>query len=691
MGPSMTACNDTVYGFGDNTSGPIWKFSLAGNQPPWGAFQDYTNHPFGENLYSPVGVTSVVQTTWLWTVAKVAGPVCGYNLVNFMGFVTAALAMCGFIYWLTRNKWIALLAGYTVSFAPYFQYKVGGHPSYGYHALLIVLVWLFLKVAVERKRRDAILLGLTGAVSLYWDPYFIFMTAMILGPLTITWLLYERWNRSKKASKKAFLKSAAQFSQRIKLFGIAAVILAVSALPLGIVRFAMASQISSYVSGTRGDNLTDAINCGIYPWEYVLPADNNWFIGKYVAPSFSEKLQELRHQCNPSEYNVSIAFAVLLVVGIGLLIFAWEKFNRRKLFAKTSYDYRFIVIALVVMVTVAMLFALPAAVGNLKLPFFYLLQITDVWRIPARLFLVINVGLTAIFAIVLAYFAQHPYFKNKQARKRGLYILIAIGLMIAVQYQVFRPFSGSRATFSYSKDMSSIYYWLKDQQDIKYIAAYPMDKVGESEAISHYITEQRIHGKKLLNSTLPVSPQERLRFSIKDLTDPQTLPILRYLGVDALEIHGIPLNDLKKIPGISVIKYDDYKSPITGGYVAVATINPGPKQNYAVVLEEKFPLNGEIMKSAAKIEFETEQAAELQVKDVIPDNKKSTQNVCFAIKMADPKDSSTLTVSINDKAVEKLNVTGKYRTVTFAAKEGDSIKLTNSNTHNMRIDDIGCQ
>ena len=691
MGPSISACNDTVYGFGDNTAGPIWKFGLPDNQPPLGKFQDFTNYPFGESLYSPVGYSNILQSSLLWTAAKVAGPVCGYNLVNLLGFVSAALLMCAFAYWLTRNRGIGLLAGYVVSFTPYYQYKVGGHPSYGYQALLIAVMWLFFKVVKEHKRRDAILLGLVSAACLYWDPYFSLLMVACLTPLIGVWLLYGWWT-VKRVKSTLIEKTREIWKKQAKLLAAAAGIVLIFALPLAVIRFGMSEQIKGYVSGSRGDVTADAIMCSILPWDYVLPADNNWFIGKYVAPSFSEKVVALRHMCNPAEYNVSISLAVIAVVSSGLFIFAWEKANKRRLFTKMANldtDYKFIVIAATTLFILVSLLALPPLLGNLKFPYHYLLQITDAWRIPARLYLVSNIAITVLFSVVLAYFAQHPLIKAHK-RLAGL-CLVVLFVLVFVQYQVFTPLSGSRATFSYSKDISSIYTWMKDQKDIRYIAAYPMDKVGESEAIGHYVTEQHIHGKKLLNSTLPTSPQERLRFSIKDLTDPQTLPILRFLGVDTLEIHGIPQEDLAKIPGITVVKYEYFTSPITGGYIAIAKINEGPKQDYAVMLDNKFPLNGTIMKSAAKIEFETQQNAEMHVSDVVKDSSKRTEDVCFEVKTADPADKDTFKVESNGRVLfGPIDIDGSYKPVAFRANEDETLTLVNGTSHNMRVNNIGC-
>ena len=110
MTPQVLHCQTVVYGFGDSTGGPIWRFSVDPSNPLWG-FEHVTNYPYGESLSSPVNYSGLLQYTLFWLFARIAGPVCGYNVLNIVGFVSTAAAMYGFIFWLTRRKSLAWLAG----------------------------------------------------------------------------------------------------------------------------------------------------------------------------------------------------------------------------------------------------------------------------------------------------------------------------------------------------------------------------------------------------------------------------------------------------------------------------------------------------------------------------------------------------------------------------------------------------
>ena len=50
--------------------------------------------------------------------------------------------------------------------------------------------------------------------------------------------------------------------------------------------------------------------------------------------------------CGIGEDTVGISLAVLSIVGVGTIIFLWERINKRKLKFTTGYDKRLLVIGL---------------------------------------------------------------------------------------------------------------------------------------------------------------------------------------------------------------------------------------------------------------------------------------------------------------------------------------------------------
>jgi hypothetical protein len=196
MGPSTWNCKDTLIGFGDSTGGPIWRNSLKPSQPFFGGPEKMTNFPFGEDLYSPVGIVAAGQTLEMRTISKVVGPVCAYNAMNIIGFLSTAILMFWFVYYLTKRYWIGLVAGYIVSFTPYAQTKVGGHPSYGYTSLLILVFWAVHHLIKRSNIKSAAYLAIILACCFYFDPYFILLAGTVIAAILLAWIMLEVRSRN---------------------------------------------------------------------------------------------------------------------------------------------------------------------------------------------------------------------------------------------------------------------------------------------------------------------------------------------------------------------------------------------------------------------------------------------------------------------------------------------------------------
>lgn len=678
MTPQFVHCNDTVYGYGDNTGGPIWRNSIT-DQPILGGSEKLTNYPTGESTFSPVGVSLSVQSALIWTSSKIAGPVCGYNIVNIAGFVMTATVMFGFIFWLTKRKSIALLAGYAVSFAPYFQYKVGGHPGYGYAGILIAALWLLLLLAHRKRIRYAIGLGAVSGLALYWDPYFTLLVSSIIGPGLGLLVLYGFWRMFKR-------KESFRSVFRLPLIFLGTLI--IMALPLLATRLMYGDEINSFVSGSRGDVMLDAKACSLLPQDYLIPANDNYFAGKLVGERYTNQIKALRHGCNPSEYTTSIPLAIIGLLVVGGSIVAWERINKRRLQLSHSGINMGLSVGLITAVgAFAALLALPPMIGPLRFPSFIMLKFVTAWRVLSREYIIVNIVAITLASILLLYFAQQRSIK----RWVKYVLLLLIALAVAVQFQAFAPFKGSGVSFSFSKNIPPAVLFIRDNPDIKVLAAYPLDKPGESENASYYLTAQKVHQKPLVNSSLPNSSNDRLYYSLKDLTDPQTLPLLRSLGVDHIQINSMTRDEIEKIPGIQVVYYEDFEDPFMGGHIAVAKILPGPKSDLATVLVNGFPINALIMKNAGTVEFETQQNATILLRDTDPETVNSNTRVCFQVKTADPKQQDKLQVLAKDgRVLVDTTINGQYKDIVIDVPLEQTIRLQNGTGANMRLNNLGC-
>jgi hypothetical protein len=691
MTPQALHCQTTVYGFGDNTAGPIWRYSVRPDNPLWGP-ESVTNYPYGENLSSPVNYIAVLQYSFYWLFAKIAGPICGYNLMNAIGFLATAVAMYGFIYWLTHKKSIAWLAGFAVSFSPYFQNQVGSHPSYGYAAFLILALWLYLRLLRERRWVDALLLALVIAMCVYWDPYFSLLLATILAPLVVVTLIYT-WLQV--AQKGQFLLTLKAFWQRLLPFALAGVLAFILILPLiGIARI-YAAQINAQVGGVRDHNVINAITlyCANRPSDYLVPSHTNYFADELTNGRYAAVIQGLKHGCNPAEYNVGLSLTLLTVIAVAGVTFVRKWGLRRGLFAgsRSGLGKPWITLSAIGVVIAGVLLGLPALLTTRRIPSptYFLLQVTQTWRTFSREYVVVNIAIVTLAAIGLYFLAQT--LKDRSRVKYGVFALLFLGVF--VEYQAFTPLSGSATTFSYETDAPAIYQWARNQSDIRHVAVYPMIPVGQGgDPLLYAITMQMIDQKQLLNSVVGNSPQEALRLSLRDLNAPQTLPTLRGLGIDTLEIHGIREEELTAIPGIEVVRYESVADTRFGSYgsmIAFAKILPGPAQDFALTLESGFQAQDWI---GPGLKYTAVNNSQMKLTPLSYNAQSNAQHMtCFEVATAATTGSDDLTVLVDGTpAIAALPISGQFAQVGFPARENQSILLRSRTGQDMQVRNLGC-
>ena len=693
MGPSVWDCKNTVYGFGDNTAGPIWRFSLKPQQPILGSYQNETNFPVGEELYSPTSYSLLGQTALIWAGSRTVGPICGYNIVNMLGFITSAAVMYGFIFVLTKRRWIAWLAGFAVSFSPYYQMKVGGHVGYGYQGLLIGSVWAFFNLVTKRRKRDAAVFGVVTAAAAYFDPYFSLLVGAIIGPLALTWIgLGWFKDRKKKADKKIFIKT---FKNLVLGFGIFAVLM----LPLAGVIVKHSSQISSSVSALRGNVLFEAKACSNLPHEYAVPFVLHPVFQRIMGKNDYIGLIDSLHNgfgCGIGEDTVGISIAVLTITGLGVTIMAWERLNNRRLKLGLTYRSDLVTVGISAVLVVGMLMALPPGrVLGIPTPSYALLEITTTWRTLTRFYVIVNFATITLFSLVLLYAAN--YFK--QYRKILLALFVAIFFTIFVEYQAFKPFTGNKlSTFSYKEDAPEIYTWLRDQLDIKTIAEYPMEKAGgESNAAAYYLTMQSVHKKKLFNANDPLVYEEELRASLKDVSDPQALGVLAGSGIDAVVIHGVSEEVVRSIEGLEVVRVSPQSpfnilafTPLVKNDITIIAKVIAPPATSMIRFENGFVRNATVIRSAVDWEYEAINGATMAVSRLPGGSEISGQPVkqCFYIRFAAENQSAQIQLKIDGMKEIMIDASSTYGLVEVDA--GKSIAISNSTGQNMRVKDIGC-
>jgi len=700
LGTTVLDCGSALNGLGDNTAGPIWKAANAG-ELPIGGFSKVTNYPSGESLNSPIDTVVAGQSILLWATAKIAGPVCGYNIANVLGYMSAALVMFTFVYYLTKGRrWIALLAGYAVAFTPFFQAKIGGHPSYGFQALLIGILWTFFSLVATRKKSRAVLLALLIATCFYFDPYFSLLAFTILLPLGFVWLSIGLVNARKEKSKKLLLIS------QVKILALSLALLTVLVAPLLYVITTQSSQINSAVAGTRDNIFMEARVYSNMPSEYLLPfRDSPFFalLGRYEQQVHQSLF--IFSNSNLSEDSVGISLVILFVIFLFIIIITWEKLQHKRLGISklVKYDARLVVYGSLAVAATAVIVALPPFhIFGLPMPSYILLEITNTWRVLSREYVVVNIATVILFVMALVYFS-HTLPLRRISRA---IIYIFLFLLVFFQYQTYRPFQGLESSnFNYNNAPKG-YSWLKDQEDIKAIAEYPIEKAAEANSHGYYMSMQIIHKKALLNSVISNSPDDTIRSSIKNISDPQTIPVLHSLGINAIVIHGVDLSEVEKIPHLEVVYKGTHglDAGLPGSYaitkdmfVVARILDSAPFPSNSIQFPNNLPRNSSIQTSALNWQYEIPTGTEIALRRLPENNllrKSSGSNVgeiCFMSRMAAPGDSGQLILKDGRRVVDTIALDDQYKDVRISANIKNTIKLVSNNGHNMRITNVGCQ
>ena len=546
----------------------------------------------------------------------------------------------------------------------------------------------------EQRWIDALLLALVIAACVYWDPYFSLFLATILGPLVVVTVIYSYLQVRRQGP---FLVTLKALWQRLRLLALAGVLAFILILPLIAISRLYAAQINAQVGGVRDPNVINAITlyCANRPTDYLVPSDTNYFADELTNGRYATVVQGLKHGCNPAEYNVGLSLTLLIVILVGGATFVWKRRLHRGLLAisRSGLGLSWITLSVLGVLTAGVLLGLPALLTTRQIPSptYFLLQVTQIWRTFSREYVVVNIAIVTLAAIGLYFLAQT--LKDRSKVKYGVFALLFLGIF--VEYQAFTPLSGSATTFSYETDAPAIYQWASTQSDIQHVAVYPIIKIGEGgDPLLYAITMQAIDHKQLLNSAVGNSPQDALRLSLRDLSAPQTLPTLRGLGIDSLEIHGIGEQELRTIPGIEIMRFEsvpDSRFGTFGSMIAFAKILPGPAQDFAITLESgiQSPVSNA---PVAGVEYTATNNSQMKLTPLSYNAQANAQHMtCFEVATTPATGADDLTVLVDGTPViAALPINGQYARVSFPARENQRILLRNGTGQDMRVRNLGC-
>ena len=573
MQPVITnGCTTTLMGGPGDQSAFAWLYEASPNSSPLWGQTTWTNAPYGENLSEPFYITGLLQYTSVWVIQKVVGPICAFNIYASFGYIFTATMMLLFVLWLTdrKNYFIAWFAGYLVGFSPYLQIKTMYHVSYVYSGLLIAILWLAM--AFWRKPRVSFAVGLAviGAALFYHDPYFI-MLGIFLILATVTGIVV--FHRSYRKLDWADLWV------RLRYLLVALPIFLVLVAPVVYTRISQSSQIESVVGNSRDtDIMAEGRAYSARPWEFVFPANTS-----PLTPESFKKFQN-SHQHGAVNVEVTLFLGYTSIILAAFYVFYWFRRGRKEK-QQTYQKQQFATLIAGSLTLIGGLMSLPPFIHvgpmTLYFPSWLLLSLTTMWRVPARFFVIIQIGLVILAVYGFLYLIQ-KYGKHFTGKKR--YVIYGSILTLSIlEFAAFNPFH--RVYWTQSM-IPSVYSEVKNNRSVDMVAEYPMLDPPRNYAFIFYLSYQAYHEKPMINSAKAGSPTKLYRESMADLYDWQTPGALKQLGVDRVLVHGTEGKDVSSLNFIRLGEsYDNQTSTPVIEFKISESVQP---KNYLLTISQGF-------------------------------------------------------------------------------------------------------
>ena len=513
--PALSNCRSTILATvpGDATAEVWqswqWDVSKAG---PWASESPYVNAPFGESLWRPLYITTLGIAFPKWAVAKLAGPVCGWNLMVLLGLAANALLMFGLVRWLTQSNLVSLFAGYAYAFSPYHLLKAEAHLAFVHSWILVLIIWSFFALWKNSTFPRAVLFGGAIALAFYTNGYYILIGGVAVAVMLATGIAY------------AVLKQGRAAKNKFRGAAISALVAIFLSLPIFVIYLRHRQQITTELA--RSHPIAEAFTYGARAREYVTPARRH----PVFSSIFGSYQDRNLHGSNIYELTLFLGWTVLVLAVAGLVP------DRS---SSTDQDQRLprglIVSTLSALVVASLAFSLPPKVNlfglTLTSPPGVVVAITSFWRVFARFFLLLHAALVILAAMGL------KRLISARPPRAGAIIVALLTSLLAFEFLIIPP----RKTFNY-KEVPRVYEWLAQQAGVSIVAEYPMLPTETQESLN-YFAYQPVHKKRIFNSALDDSADQALRDGARGLADPQTLPVLRSLGIQMVLWHrpsGIP-------------------------------------------------------------------------------------------------------------------------------------------------------
>ncbi len=498
------------------------------------SFTDIIAFPFGINNNSQI--KQPVLDILLRSLTYLFNEITSYNLIILWAFpLTAFFAYILFRYLGFRN-FASFVGGFIFGFNPssFFQ-SIGGHPAFFFNIFIpILLLFLFLNKN-KRKTYTAIIAGIAWALVVLSSLYFGYFSIFIL----ILFILFD------------YKTSSTEPIEFFKNYGmvLVTVFVLVSIFEYRVVIEQFSKPAEKLIEVGYRRSLKELYVYSSRLYEFFIPQVTHPAFGDL----FKNVIRVKHYNSNLFEQTLYLGFTPLIII---ILVFYF--IERGLLNRKEKALFFFFLSGFALMIILS--FPPSFTISGIKIPLLssFLYKVAPMFRVYSRTVIMATLFLSGITVLFLNYI-------SKVVKKRTC-ILINIIVFILIGFEYWE-YSGD-LIFNTS-NIPSVYRWLSKDKGSKVIVEYPMMRSDEVNFYT-YLYYQRIHKKKLVNGALPGTKAWDFYKQTNNISDPQTVKLLKEVGTDYVIIHfgkyseGMISYPLKRFfsENISELTYNNGNYPI---------------------------------------------------------------------------------------------------------------------------------
>jgi hypothetical protein len=516
---------------------------------------DYFNCPF---LAAPFGIDfgflpMIPINLWISKAAVLLTDyISSVNISTLLGFALTGLFAYALCYDLTKDKKAGFLCGLIFAFCPYHLNKVMEFTYVYFGTWLVLYMWALLKVKEAPTPKSIILASIAFTLTLAFSPYYGLFALIFTGGLLVFCFFYQ-WKEKildfQTVQKRAgFLKrvlGALLFIKNLSL--VFFVVLIINGWSLWNISqkifFAKPAQ-STNGAMEYARSFDYLIAQSARPASYLLPASTHPVFGGFTKKMFGS----IFYGRGSIEQTLYLGWMPLI-----LAYCAFRQWRQKRIRANQYPEYRsstenFYIGFFLFSAATAFLCSLPpyADLGVFKIyfPSFFLYKVLPMFRAYARMGVLVS-----LCVAVLAGYGLKSILEKFRTQRGKMLFTTFIGLAILFEFTNIPP---TRVT-----DISrvpEVYQWLAGQKGDFIIAEYPFAKAaaGEAQENCDYLFYQTFHQKRMFNGSVLGTDAYKIRETVSKIDSPETLPILKDLGVKYVIFHSEPYRkgDYKEDVGV---------------------------------------------------------------------------------------------------------------------------------------------